>query len=73
MTDTSSVHEAGQSNLAFWDNPEGWCGEGNGRAVQDGGIHVHRWVIHIYVWLKPPQYVIILQLTDFLVSIDRSL
>ena len=23
-------------DLDFWDDPEGWCGEGGGRRVQDG-------------------------------------
>ena len=26
--------------LVHWDDPEGWYGEGGGRAVQDGG-HVY--------------------------------
>ena len=32
--------------------------------VQDGGAHVHPWLIHVDVWQKPPQYckVISLQL-----------
>ena len=32
--------------------------------VQDGGIHVHPWLIHVDVWQKPPPYckVISLQL-----------
>ena len=34
------------------------------RKVQDGGTHVHVWLIHVDVWQKPPQYckVISLQL-----------
>ena len=40
----------------LWDNPEGWGGEGSGSGVQDGGIHVHPWLIHVDVWQKPPQY-----------------
>ena len=47
--------EAGHSKPVLWDNPEGWCGEGGGR-VQDGGTHVHLWLIHVDVWQKPPQY-----------------
>ena len=35
MTGVSSMHEAGPSKLMLWDNPEGWCGEGGGRRVQD--------------------------------------
>ena len=30
------MHETGCSGLAHWDDPEGWDGEGGGRAVQDG-------------------------------------
>ena len=64
MTSASSIHEAGYPKLVLWDNPEGGGGEGGGRQVQDGGIQVHSWLIHVDVWQKPPQYckVIILQL-----------
>ena len=31
MTSASSMHEAGYSKLVFWDNPEGWGGEGGER------------------------------------------
>ena len=57
------MHEAGHSKLVLWDNPEGWGGEGGAKGVQDGGTHVHLWLIHVDVWQKP-QYckVIILQL-----------
>ena len=24
--------------------------------VQDGGAHVHPWLIHVDIWQKPPQY-----------------
>ena len=63
MTSASSMHEAGHSKLVLWDNPEEWDGEGGGRGVQDGGTHVHLWLIHVHVQQKP-QYctVIILQL-----------
>ena len=44
------------SKLMLWDNPEGWSGEGGGRRVQDGGTHVHPWLINVSVWQKPPQY-----------------
>ena len=30
------MHETGHS-LVYWDNLEGWDGEGGGRGVQDGG------------------------------------
>ena len=56
MTSPSSMHEAGQSKLVLWDNPEVWGGETAGRGVQDEGTHVHPWLIHVNVWQKPPQY-----------------
>ena len=28
-----SMHDTG-----YWDDPEGWCGEGGGRRVQDGTV-----------------------------------
>jgi len=31
-----SMHDAGCLGLVHWDDPEGWCGEGGGRRVQDG-------------------------------------
>ena len=30
------MHDTGCLGLVRWDNPEGWYGEGSGRAVQDG-------------------------------------
>ena len=36
ITSASLVHEAGSSKLVFWDNPEGWDGEGGRREFQDG-------------------------------------
>ena len=64
MISASLMHEAGHSKLVLWDNPEGWGEEGSGKGIQDGGTHVHLWVIHVDVWQKPPQYCkeIILQL-----------
>ena len=38
------MHETGRSGLVYWDDPEGWDGEGGGRGVQDGG--------HIYTKIK---------------------
>ena len=37
MTNASSMHEAGHSQLVLWDNPEGWGREGGGREAQDHG------------------------------------
>ena len=64
MTSASLMHEAGHSKLVLWDNSEGWDGEGSWRGAQDGGTHVHLWLIHVDVWNKPPQFceVIILKL-----------
>ena len=64
MTSASLMYEVGHSKLVFWDNPEGWGGDGGGRGVQDGGTPVHPWLIHVNVWQKPLQYckVISLQL-----------
>ena len=58
------MYEAGQSKPVLWDNPEGWSREEGGRGVQDGGTHVHLWLIHVDVWENPPHYckVISLQL-----------
>ena len=64
MTSANSMHEEGHPKLVLWDNPEGWGTEGGGKGIQDGGTHVHPWLIHADVWQKPPQYykVISLQL-----------
>ena len=56
MTSVGLMHEAGHLKLVLWDNPEGWGGEGGGRGIQDGGTHVHTWLIHVDVWQKPAQY-----------------
>ena len=57
------MHETGHSKPVHWDNPEGWGGERGGRGFWMG-TGVHPWLIHFYVWQKPPQYykVISLQL-----------
>ena len=31
-----SMRDTGCLGLEHWDDPEGWCGEGGGRRVQDG-------------------------------------
>ena len=31
-----SMHETGCSGPVYWDDPEGWDGEGGGEVVQDG-------------------------------------
>ena len=64
MTSASSMHETGHSKPVLWVNLEGWGGEEDGGRFRMRGTHVHPWLIHVYVWQKPPQYckVIILQL-----------
>ena len=62
MTSPSSMFDTGHSKLVHWDNPEGWDGEGGVRGVQDGGTHVHPWMIHVDVWQKPPQYCKVIRL-----------
>ena len=44
LTSPGLRHETGRSGLVYWDDPEGWDGEGGGRGVQDGG--------HIYTKIK---------------------
>ena len=44
------MHDTGCLGLAHWDDPEGWCGEGGGRRVQDGQTHVYLWRIHFDIW-----------------------
>ena len=58
------MHETERSGLVHWNDPEGWDGEGGGRAVQDGEHMLNPWLTHINVWQKPLQYckVISLQL-----------
>ena len=29
------MHDTGRSGLVYWDDPEGWNGEGGGRCLQD--------------------------------------
>ena len=56
MTSASSMHEARHSKPVLWDNLEVWSGKVVGGGVQDGGTHVHPWLIHVDVWQKPPHY-----------------
>ena len=64
MASANRMHEAGHSKPVLRVNTEGWSGKGGGMGVQDGGTHVHSWLIHVDVWQKPPQYckVTVLQL-----------
>ena len=43
----------GTQKPVYWDNPEGWDGEGGGRVVQGGG---HMYTHCCNVWQKPPHY-----------------
>ena len=36
ITSPGLMHEIGCSGLVYWDDPEGWDGEGGGSGVQDG-------------------------------------
>ena len=45
------MHEAGCSGLVYWDDPEGWDGEGVGREGQDGE-HITPMADSCPVWQK---------------------
>ena len=36
VTSPGSMHDTGCLGLVYWDDPEGWYGEGGGSRVQDG-------------------------------------
>ena len=36
ITSLGLMHDTECSRLVHWDDPEGWCGEGGERGVQDG-------------------------------------
>ena len=36
ITSLGSMHDTGCSGLVYWDDTEGWYGEGGRRGVQDG-------------------------------------
>ena len=43
------MHDTGCSVLVYWDDPEGWDGEGGGRDVQDGEhMYTHGGFISMY-------------------------
>ena len=47
------MHETGGcSGLVYWEDPEGWDGEGGGRGESGWGTHVNPWLIHVNVWQK---------------------
>ena len=63
VTSPGSMHDTGCLGLVHWDDPEGWYGEGGGRAVQDGE-QVYTCGRFMLMYGKPIQYfkVISLQL-----------
>ena len=43
------MRETGCSGLMHWDDPEGWDGEGGGKADQDGEyMYTHDWFMSVY-------------------------
>ena len=40
------MHDTGCLGLVYWNDPEGWYGEGGGRRVQDGE-HIYNFLIRI--------------------------
>ena len=43
------IHETGCSGLVYWDDPEGWDGEGGGTGVQDGEyMYIHGWFMPMH-------------------------
>ena len=44
-----SMHDTGCLGLVHWDDPEGWYGEGGGRAIQDGEhMYTRGWLMSMY-------------------------
>ena len=56
ITSPGSMHETGCSELVHWDDPEGMGCGGRWEGGSGWGTHVHPWLIHVNVWLKPLQY-----------------
>ena len=50
ITSPGSMHDTGCLGLLYWDNPEGWYGEGGGRGGSGWGTCVYLWQIHVDVW-----------------------
>ena len=51
------MHDTVCLGLVYWEEPEGWYGEGEGRGVQDGTTHVYLWQIHVDVWQNQYNFV----------------
>ena len=48
-TSPDSLHETGCSGLLYWDDPEGWDGEGGGNGTQDGEhMYTHGWFMSMF-------------------------
>ena len=44
------MQDTGCLGLVYWDDPEGWYGEGAGKGVLGWGTRVHPWQIYVDVW-----------------------
>ena len=44
-----SMHDTGCSGLVYWDDPEGWDGEGRREGGSGWGTRVHPWQIQVNV------------------------
>ena len=43
------MNETGCSGLVYWDDPDGWDREGDGRGVQNGEhVYTHGWFMSMY-------------------------
>ena len=43
------MHKTGHIEPVYWDDPEGWNGEGGGRGIQDEEhIDTHGWFVSMY-------------------------
>ena len=49
ITSTGLMHDTGCSGLVYWDDPEGWYGDG-GAGGPEWGTCVRLWQIHVDVW-----------------------
>ena len=66
MASPGSMQDTGCSGLVRWDDPEGWYGEGGGRAVQDGEhVYTHGRFMLMYGKTNTILKVISLQLNKF--------
>ena len=50
ITSPVLMHETECSGLVYWNDPEGWDGDGGGKGVQDGEhMYTHGWFMSMYV------------------------